>query len=91
MATDPNEKYTKNLKEDAMSDFEGEAEPGKPLAPDELPENPPQFQGATQSARKEQDVHPTSELSSTPSHKPGKPSSGKHPTSELHVKPRGRK
>jgi hypothetical protein len=88
---DPNEKYTKSKGEE----FEGEAHPGTPLEPDELPESPPQFQSATQAARSEQApeerVHPTTELSSTPKHSPGKPSSGKHPTSELHVKPKGRR
>ena len=84
---DPNDKYTKNLKEE---EFQGEAHPGKPLEPDELEESPPQF-SPQQAARKEQDVHPTSELSSTPKHSPGKPSSGKHPTTELHVKPKGRR
>lgn len=87
----PNDKYTKNLKEDPLSgDFQGGGQPGKPLAPDELPENPPQF-SKQQAARSEQDVHPTSELSSTPKHGPGKPSSGKHPTTELHIKPKGRR
>jgi hypothetical protein len=89
---DPNEKYTQSKKDE---EFEGAAHPGKPLEPDELPENPPQFQTATQAARNEQDleegVHPTTELSSTPKHGPGKPSSGKHPTSELHIKPKGRR
>lgn len=87
MSHNEDEKYTQDRKEE----FEGEAHPGTPLEPDELPESPPEF-SKQQAARKEQDVHPTSELSSTPSHKPGpiRPS-GKHPTAELHIKPKGRR
>ena len=82
-----NDKYTQNKKDV----FDEPAHPGRPLEPDELPENPPQFSPQV-GARKEQDVHPTSELSSTPTHKAGpiRPS-GKHPTAELHIKPGGRK
>ena len=86
---DPNDKYIQTRRDS----FEGEAHPGLPLEPDELPESPPQF-SPQQAARNEPDEpkgHPTTELSSTPKHSPGKPSSGKHPTSELHVKPKGRR
>jgi hypothetical protein len=86
-----NDEYNKRYTMDKGEEFEGEAHPGTPLEPDELPESPPEFQTATQGPRQEKDVHPTSELSSTPKHSAGKPSGGKHPTAELHVKPRGRK
>lgn len=76
---------------DEKTDYQGPAEPGTPLEPDELPESPPEFQKATQAPRQEKEVHPTSELSSTPRHKAGKPSSGTHPTAELHIKPKGRR
>jgi len=69
------------------------AHPGTPLEPDELPESPPQFQPGTQAPRAQgvqKEVHPTVELSSMPKHSPGKVSVGKHPTSELHIKPKRR-
>lgn len=89
MADQEEQKYLKTRDDP----FEGEANPGTPLEPDELPESPPEF---TPQAGKRQEpaapeAHPTSELSSTPKHKPGKPSSGTHPTAELHVKPKGRR
>jgi len=74
--------------------YDTEAHPGRPMQPEQLEEEPPQFQAETQGARDERGTpaaHPTAELSSMPSHKAGKPSSGKHPTSELHIKPRGRR
>ena len=75
--------------------FEEPAHPGTPLEPDELPESPPEFQTTTQEARKEPAVaqeHPTKALSTLPlGKKVGKPASGKHPTAELHIKPRGRR
>jgi hypothetical protein len=77
---------------DPNKDNQGPAEPGTPLEPDELEPSPPEFQEATQSKRqeggKEPAAHPTSALSSTPSHKPGPASSGKHPTSELDIRRR---
>jgi hypothetical protein len=81
---------------DAKTDNQGPAEPGTPLEPDELEPSPPEFQEATQSKRQEQAKeppgHPTSALSSTPSHKRGPVApAGKHPTSELHIKPKGRR
>lgn len=87
MSDEENEKYTRDRDEE----FEGKAHPGEPLEPDELPESPPEFSKQQDKPREEPDVHPTSELSSTPKHKPGKPSSGTHPTAELHIKPKGRR
>lgn len=87
MSDKEEEKYT----EDKDAGYEGEAHPGTPLEPDELPESPPDKYGPKQAGRSETEAHPTSELSSTPKHTPGKPSSGKHPTSELHIKPKGRR
>ena len=89
-----NQEYDKRYPMAKGQTFEGEGHPGRPLEPDQLPEAPPQFQGATQGARDERsesEAHPTTELSSTPKHKAGKPASGKHPTAELHIKPRGRR
>jgi len=83
---DYNDRYTIKKGEEV----ENPAHPGKPLEPDELPENPPEFQRGTQGPRQEPDVHPTSELSSTPKHSASKRSTGAHPTSELHIKPRRR-
>lgn len=75
---------------DQKTDYQGPAEPGTPLEPDELEPSPPEFQKATQSAREEKSVekeaHPTSALSSTPKHKPGPVSSGRHPTEDLHIR-----
>ena len=87
--TDPNEKYQKSKGEV----FEGPAHPGAPLEPDELPESPPEFtkQAGVRQEPEEPQAHPTTELSSTPKRSPGKPASGKHPTAELHVKPKGRR
>jgi hypothetical protein len=80
---------------DQKTDNQGPAQPGTPLEPDELPPSPPDFQPGTQSKRAQTEVpaaHPTSELSSTPSHKRGPIApAGKHPTSELHIKPKGRR
>lgn len=89
MSHNEEEKYT----EDKDAGYEGKAHPGTPLEPDELPESLPEFskQQAPRDEPKGREAHPTSELSSTPKHSPGKPSSGKHPTSELHIKPRGRR
>jgi hypothetical protein len=75
---------------DQTRDNQGPAEPGTPLEPDELEPSPPEFQETTQAKRqeggKEPEAHPTSALSSTPSHKPGPPASGKHPTSDLDIR-----
>jgi hypothetical protein len=76
---------------DQTKDNQGPAEPGTPLEPDELEPSPPEFQEATQAKRqeggKEPEAHPTSALSSTPSHKRGPmPPSGKHPTNELDIR-----
>lgn len=76
---------------DPNKDNQGPAEPGTPLAPDELEPSPPEFQEATQGKREQPaapEAHPTSALSSTPSHKPGPVASGKHPTSELDIRRR---
>lgn len=70
---------------------EGPAHPGIPLEPDELEPSPPEFQAPAQGKRQEPEAHPTSALSSTPRHKAGPVSSGTHPTSQLHIKPRGRR
>jgi hypothetical protein len=77
---------------DEKTDYQGPAEPGTPLEPDELPESPPDFQPGTQGKRETPEAHPTASLSSTPSHKRGPVApAGKHPTSELHIKPKGRR
>lgn len=76
---------------DQNKDNQGPAEPGTPLEPDELEPSPPEFQRATQSQRDqpaEPKGHPTSALSSTPTHKAGPAGSGKHPTSELDIRRR---
>lgn len=90
MAQDPNDKYT----QDRSDVFEGPAHPGTPLEPDELPESPPEFtpQAGVRQEPAAKAAHPTSELDSTPSRKAGpiRPA-GKHPTAELHIKPKGRR
>lgn len=77
---------------DDKTDNQGPAQPGTPLEPDELEPSPAEFQPGTQGKRQEPEVpaaHPTSELSSTPSHKRGPvTSSGKHPTSDLDIRRR---
>ena len=71
---------------DPKRDNQGPAEPGTPLEPDELEPSPPEFQAPAQGKRQEPEAHPTSALSSTPKHKPGPVSSGRHPTEDLHIR-----
>ena len=77
-------------KESVKDIYEGKAHPGTPLEPDELEPSPPEF-SKLQGAREEKGApaaHPTTELSSTPSHKAGKQASGAHPTGELNIRRR---
>jgi len=71
---------------DPKTDNQGPAEPGTPLEPDELEPSPPEFQAPAQGKRQAPEAHPTSALSSTPKHKPGPVSSGRHPTEDLHIR-----
>lgn len=79
------------------SDYnEKPAKPGTPLEPAELPESPPEFQPGTQAARSdesgpEEKVHPTASLdirSGQKGGRPGKPTTGTHPTRELDIRRR---
>ena len=73
------------------TDYQGPAEPGTPLEPDELEPSPPEFQKATQSERssesEEPKGHPTSQLSTLKRGRSvGPVSSGRHPTEDLHIR-----
>ena len=67
------------------------SETAQPKEPTATESEPSELDVRTSSKAGAKPAHPTSELSSTPSHKPGKPSSGTHPTAELHIKPKGRR
>lgn len=75
---------------DEKTDYQGPAEPGTPLEPDELEPSPPEFQKATQSGRSEASGtkgHPTSALSTLKRGRSvGPVSSGRHPTEDLHIR-----
>jgi hypothetical protein len=77
---------------DPQIDYQGPAQPGTPLEPDELEPSPPEFQKATQSGREEPEApkaHPTSALSTQKrGRSPGPVSKGSHPTNELNLRRR---
>jgi len=72
------------------------AHPGRPLESDELEESPPQFQEATQASRSDESSpesreHPSTELDVRTGQKggrPGKASSGTHPSAALDIRRR---